>query len=74
MPPSYKTSIHLNLIDNLNSSGQSCYNETEDSEEEDSKLIQFQRVFKHLEVSDNFLLIWLSIFFIMHGYSDKLIK
>ncbi len=48
---SFKTSIHLNVTD-LNSSGQSHtasdYNESDD---DDSKLLQFKRVFKHLEVS-----------------------
>ena len=44
---SFKTSIHLNVGDNLNSSGQSNGDE---SEEDDVKLLQFKRVFKHLEV------------------------
>ncbi len=55
--PSYRTAIHLNLGGDLNSSGQSSSNyETEDScGEEDSKLAQFQRVFKHLEVKHNLI-------------------
>jgi hypothetical protein len=48
---SFKTSIHLNITD-LNSSGQSStVSDCNESDDDDSKLLQFKRVFKHLEVS-----------------------